>query len=384
MDILHRNDIEKLIERTDGLRVSILLPTQKAGDAIQQNAIRLKNLIKEAESQLVERGLRQPEAEQFLAPARRLVQDNLFWQEQEQGLALFLSSDWAQHYRLPLDFEPLVILGEHFYIKPLLPLLGNGGRFYVLALSQEQPRLFQGTRYGLQETDLEAAPAGLDQALRYDDPERRVQFHTTTRGPGGKGERPASFHGQGGPEKDEKKDILRYFHKVDQAVSRLLAGHELPLVLAGVDYLLPLYREANTYPHLVEAGVTESMEALDPQTLHTQAWKIVQPLFARARQEAAEQYKVAAHTDQAANTIQEIVPAAVRGRVAHLFVEIDQRQWGRFDEQVQVHAEPQTGDEELLNLAALHTLLNSGAVYAVDADDMPDETSVAAVFRYEM
>jgi len=313
-----------------------------------------------------------------------LIQDNLFWQEQEQGLALFLSRDGAEHYRLPLNFEPVVVVGEHFYIKPLLPLLGDGGRFYVLALSQARPRLFQGTRYGLEEMDLEAAPAGLDQALRYDDPERRVQFHTTTRAPGGKGERPASFHGQGGPEKDEKKDILRYFHKVDQAVSRLLAGQEVPLVLAGVGYLLPLYREANTYPHLVEAGVTESMEALDPQALHTQAWEIVQPLFATARQEAAEQYKVAAHTDQAANTIHAVVPAAVRGQVAHLFVVIGQQQWGSFDEQVQVHAEQQPGDEELLNLAASYTLLNSGAVYAVGVDEMPDETPVAAVFRYEM
>ncbi len=384
MDILQRNDVEKLIERKDGLRVSIFMPTHKAGDAIQQNPIRLKNLVKQAETALHERGLRSPEAEQFLAPARRLIQDGLFWQEQEQGLALFLSHDWAGHYRLPLDFNPLTVVGERFYIKPLLPLLGNGGRFYVLALSQDQPQLFQGTRYGLEEIDTQAAPAGLDQALRYDDPERQVQFHTTTRGPGGKGGRPASFHGHGAPEGDEKEGILRYFHQVDQAVSRLLGGQEAPLVLAGVGYLLPLYKEANTYPHLVEAGVEKSMEALDTQTLHAQAWEIVQPLFASTRQAATEQYKIAAHTAQAANTVQEIVPAAVHGRVAYLFVAIGQQQWGRFDGQVQVHTEPQLGDEELLNLAAAQTLLNGGAVYAVDPDEMPDETPVAAVFRYEM
>jgi hypothetical protein len=33
-------------------------------------------------------------------------------------------------------------------------------------------------------------------------------------------------------------------------------------------------------------------------------------------------------------------------------------------------------------LAAIHTYLNSGTVYAVTADELPDEGPVAAMFRY--
>jgi hypothetical protein len=38
--------------------------------------------------------------------------------------------------------------------------------------------------------------------------------------------------------------------------------------------------------------------------------------------------------------------------------------------------------EDLLNLAALHTFLNGGVVYAVEPDAVPSNQSVAAVYRY--
>lgn len=37
-----------------------------------------------------------------------------------------------------------------------------------------------------------------------------------------------------------------------------------PLVLAGVEYLLPIYRRANTYPYLLDGGVTGNPEGRRP------------------------------------------------------------------------------------------------------------------------
>jgi hypothetical protein len=44
-----------------------------------------------------------------------------------------------------------------------------------------------------------------------------------------------------------------------------------------------------------------------------------------------------------------------------------------------VHDPPQTGDEDLLDLAAVQTYLNGGAVYAVAHDRMPAAAPVAAI-----
>jgi hypothetical protein len=49
---------------------------------------------------------------------------------------------------------------------------------------------------------------------------------------------------------------------------------------------------------------------------------------------------------------------------------------------VQIHQGPETGDEDLLDLAALQTLSNSGAVFVASPEETPDGELLAAVFRY--
>jgi hypothetical protein len=388
MDILTRDELRALTKKPDGSCVSIYMPTHRVGAEIQQDPIRLKNLLAEAEEHLLTRGLRTSEAKELLEPAGRLLQDGLFWQRQSDGLALFLSPEAFRYYRLPFDFKELVVVSDRFHVKPLVPLFGGDGQFYVLALSQNEVRLLQGTRYSVSEVDLEGVPTSLAEALRYNDPEKRFQFHTSTLTPGGKGGRPAIFHGHGVASADDPKEyILRYFHRVDEGLRDLLRDEQAPLVLAGVDYLLPIYREANTHPHLVDEGIEGNPEELRAEELHEQAWAIVQPLFLAAQKDAAAEYKQLAGTgsEQASGDPKEIIPAAYHGRVETLFVAIGLQQWGTFDPAanvVQLHREVKAGDEDLLDFAAVHTLLNGGTAFAVEPDKVPDEALLAAVFRY--
>ncbi|MCE2699419.1 MAG: hypothetical protein PX483_08355 [Nostocales cyanobacterium LE14-WE4] len=66
---------------------------------------------------------------------------------------------------------------------------------------------------------------------------------------------------------------------VDSALHKKLRGEKAPLILAGVEYLLPIYRQANTYPYLAETGITGNAEILKMQELNHAAWEIVNPLF---------------------------------------------------------------------------------------------------------
>jgi hypothetical protein len=64
----------------------------------------------------------------------------------------------------------------------------------------------------------------------------------------------------------------------------------------------------------------------------------------------------------------------------------DLQRWGTFDREtgeVQVHEEQEAEDVDLLDLAAVHTFLNSGAVYVVDAGNVPGDAPVAALLHYE-
>lgn len=395
MNTLTEGDLRKLVEQCKRMCISIYMPTERAGKEVKQNPIRLKNLLVEAEKRLVEEGVRVSEAQELLGSARVLLRDSLFWQYQSDGLVLFLSSDTLRHYRLPLNLEQLVVVSDRFHIKPLLPLLSGDGRFYILALSQGEIKLLQGTRYRVDEIELEDVPRSLAEVLKWDDPEKRLQFHTSTQTPGADrapsaigGMRPAIFHGHGVASADDPKDyILRYFHRVDEGISEVLRGQQASLVLAGVDYLHPIYRKANTYPHLVDDGIEGNPEELSAEELHRRAWPVVHPLFQADQKDAAAQYKqlASAGSKRASSDLNQVISAAYHGRVETLFVTTDLQRWGIFDpnsNEIELHEETRAGNEDLLDLAAVHTLLNGGTVYAVEPEKVPGETALAALFRY--
>lgn len=326
-----RDEIKALVEKPSSLCISIFLPTQHAGPPVRQNLIRFKNLLQRAESLMVQGGLSAEAAREVLKPARKLEDDEDFWRHQSDGFAIFLAPDVFRYYRLPLKVEELVVVTDRFHFKPLLPLLSGDGQFYVLALSQNGVRLLQGTRYSVKEVDLQTVPQSLDEALRYDEMGKPTQFRGSTGRGGGTSpsSQPGAFHGQGSPETDDvKQSISQYFHQVDHGVREFLQAQRSPLILAGVDYLLPIYQEANHYPHLVEEGLPGNPELLKPEELHDQAWQIAQPYFLKAQQEAADRYQELVGIGQASNNLQEIVPAALYGRIESLFVATGAHQWG--------------------------------------------------------
>jgi hypothetical protein len=130
-----------------------------------------------------------------------------------------------------------------------------------------------------------------------------------------------------------------------------------------VDYLLPIYREANTYPHLLEEGIEGNPDRLSGQELHDRAWALVGPRFDRKQKQAADQYRQLAGTGRTASELEQVVTAAHRGEVETLFVALGRHRWGRFDAEagrVEEHEPPQPGDEDLLNCAAVHAQRHGG------------------------
>ncbi len=386
MTLLTVDELRNLVEQPQGLCVSIYMPTYQAGD-IQQNPIRFKNVIRKAEELLVENGLSQTEALKFLEPAREIDTSD-FWENQNEGLAFFLTEGVFRYYRLPLNFQELVVVTDRFHLKPLLPLLTNDGQFYVLALSKNHVKLLECTRYTVTEIELEDVPQSMDEALQYDETAQDGQFRIATSkgGTNNSFQQPGSFHGQGSPDRDRiQRDLLQFFHRVNDGLKKYLVGKKAPLVLAAVEYLFAIYGEANSYPHLLGEGIKGNAELAKPEELQAEGWKIVEPLFLQSWENAIDRYRELASVQKATNDIKEAVPAAYYGRVEQLFVAVGVQQWGNFDPQtntVYLHSEAEIGDEDLLDSAAIQTILNGGTVYAVEPDKVPDNAPLAAVFRY--
>lgn len=382
MDFLNKDGIQRLLKESSKPCVSIYLPIVEKGPETRQNTIRFKNAIRDAEVQL-RKMVDDDRAESLLEPAKDLLEDTRFWSQQGPGLAVYLSDDVFEYYRMPFTVRELTTVTRRFHLKPALPLLHMDIRFHVLILSQNRVELLSCTPYAADVVDLPSVPSDMADALKYDLSEKQLQFHTGTGA--GRGERSPAFHGHGVGKDDKKDQILRYCQSIDKGLREVLDDGDAPLVLACVDYVLPIYREANTYPHLMDEAITGNAEAQSRDELHKAAWEVVKPYFRKARDDAAERYLELRHTEKASSDLREILPSAVEGRVQVLFLDRDQAVWGHFDAQqneVILRESKVTGDEDLMDLTAFQTLAKGGDVYAVEREDMPEDGPVLAVFRY--
>lgn len=377
MQILTGNELKELIEKQEGLSVSIFMPTHRKGTETQQNQIRYKNMLRKAEEKLIESELRPPEIKEFLRPAYDLAGDIPFWQNQSDGLAMFVSPLSFNFYLVPINFEELVIVTNRFHIKPLMPAVSGDIEFYILAITQKKVRLIQCSQYSAEEVDLKNIPENIAESFRFDLIEKEFQFHTRMHS--------AAFQGHGGGIDDPKDDVLRYFKQVDKGLNTLIKSKHAPLVFAGVDYLYPIYKEASTYPYLMEKAISGSPEGISADELHDDAWPLVEPFFEKEKEEAIKQYKDLRGTGRASIDIKEIVQAAYHGRIGTLFVSVGMQKWGRYNpdtDEVTLRESANLNCADLLDFSAMQTLSNGGVVYAVAPHEVPDKAPMAAIFRY--
>lgn len=386
MDTLKRTDLQQLVESNGEWHISLYMPTHPVGQEQLQDPIRLKNLLAEAEKNLINYAVRRPDVQEMLRPAEELLTDRDFWQSQGSGLAVFLSKDLSRIYRLSAGFDELAIVGKRFYVQPILPLLNGNGNFYLLTLSQNQTRLFLASRDNLTEVELIDTPASMAEALQIDDLQKNLGFQTSTESSGTGRERSAIHYGQG--EENDKKELLRrYFQQVNDGILRVVENETIPMVIAGVDYLLPIFRETSTYKNIIEKDIAGSTDRQDLTELHAEAWKLAEPVFLDNQKKAIDRF-LEFHGQQnglATNDLDHAVKAAIGGRIETLIVPLGIQKWGRYDpasDSVRFDNGPTPENEDMINYAAAQTIINSGNVYAVPADQLPGGGAVAAILRY--
>lgn len=386
METLTMEDLKDLTIEHEPPCVSIYMPTSRGG-VDGGNDIKFKNMLKRAEELLSGAGHKERPIKALLAPAWHLHEDKIFWEYQADGFACFIAKDVFRYYRLPLAFPEIVTANSRFHLKPLLEILGPAGRFYVLALSKNQVRAYYCTRNGARLLRVPDLPDSLKYTLRFDEFESNM-YQEMTPSPGGRpggGRTQATFHGHGTETDRAQKDVLRYFHEIDNALHKILRAEQAPLVLACVDYMAGLYRRASKYLHITDETISGNADAMSGAELHAAAWKVVEPIFLQCRRQAFGRYEQAAANRQATTEVPEAVLASQAGLIEVLFTAVGDQVWGTFDpvtRHVEVHDSQEPEDQDLLNLIAVQVLQTGGAIWAVEANDMPTKSPVAAVMRY--
>jgi hypothetical protein len=231
----------------------------------------------------------------------------------------------------------------------------------------------------MQEVYPEDIPSRLEDTVGYDYEEKTLQYKTQIPGR-------SSFHGHGEGKDDRKEEFLRFFRDINEGLLKEIHNKNVPLVIACLDYLFPLYKEANTYHNLIQEHISCNPKDLTEKELHARALEKVEPLFSSEHEEKMAQFEQFHGTGRTSADIHEVLPAALYGKVDTLFLEKGSDIWGDYDPKTN-EITVNNGDEfphvSLSNLAAIKVFLQGGHVYLLDQDDMPDpQSKVNALYRY--
>lgn len=387
MDTITHAQLRELATAGRPPAVSLFMPTHRAGSGARQDPIEFKNLLRDAETKLIERGMRPTEARDLLKPAQDMLDDLTIWDNGQEGLAVFLSPGDFLPYRLPIAPVAQAIVNDRFHVKPLLPILADR-EFFVVAVSQHDVRLLRCTR-----TSCESIPLPKDVETKIENIREDAGEHATVtqRNAGGLGGgagqgAAGTFHGESVEVNQRHAEDVRFlFRQMEDGIRRAAEIGDAQVVLAGDIHVTPVYREVSKFKNIAEETIRGNPENVADSALHEKALEILQPVWHKELNSEQETFGNALAQGKASHNVREIVLAAMDGRVNTLFVAPEELRWGRVDEEartVELHEAESPEGEDVLDWATVRTIQTSGRVIVVSPDAVPGNGPIAAVMRY--
>ena len=306
---MNRQDLLKLQEITGYPALTITLPTHRTSPDNQQDPIRVRNLVTQATERLVsEFGKR--EIEPLLSKLDSVVAD-INYRHTLDGLVIFANQEMAQKEYLPFTLPERVIVGDTFFTRDLVFAMNRSPRYWVLVLSEQPTRLFEGTR----DTLVEVQGKG---------------FPMEHEGPGGASALPGGFGVNVSAIRDERH--RQFFRAVDGALTHVLAADPLPVVLVGVDRWVSFFNEVTAHKDAVAATLLGSYDKTSAHELAKLVWPLVEAAMAERRAQYLEELNKAVGQNKVSSTVGEVWRNAHEGRGQLLLVEEDFHFAGRLDE----------------------------------------------------
>ncbi|MFP4470673.1 MAG: hypothetical protein ACLFPE_08315 [Bacteroidales bacterium] len=385
MKSISREKFKNLAQVHEPQCISIFIPTHRVGREVNDglDALNLKNQVKNVRQILEGMHLHNREIDSLMKPIEELVDDSSIWNHMSDGLAIFRNANHFKYYTLPVFFDEFVYVADHFYLKPLVPYLNDDMRFYLLSLSLNGAKLYEGFPHQIEEISMEdLLPENLKDTVGFDYEQKSLQFRMGQSAFGH-----TMYHGQGaGSEEEQKEEIMKYLRAVNDGMIKMLHDQKAPLIVAGVEYIVAMYKEANTYHFLKDEFIAGNPEQESPVLLHQKAKELLKDHFNSTRKEKLAAFEKALSDKRASYKEEEIIPAAVNQRVDTLFVKNREEMYGTFDREKNDITEDNEKTEYnagLLNMAVIHTILNGGEVFLLEADEMPEpESKLNALFRF--
>jgi hypothetical protein len=316
----------------------------------------------------------------MLGPIDELVANPTFWTHPSEGVILFCREGNVRIFRSPTSIPELAIVSEHCHIKPLMAMLQDDGRFYVLELDDHAVHFHFGSRFVLSPVDLPDASKSREEV----DGQLESPHHADVRLTDiiGKETRRASFPAV---HEQEREKITEKFRNIDTSICKFIQEKNAPLIIIGTERLRALYAAVNHYPHLASAE-DKGMPHLKPgSSLLERAWETAGPILAQGVLKARERFDKMCGTEHAISDFTAILRACSQGRIGHLYAASDSDRWGTYDAingQVREHQPRWPEDDDLVNIAIIMALASRSEVRVLPREQIPGKEDLAALLRF--
>lgn len=272
--------------------ITILLNTHRTSPENLQDAINLKNLIKEVEQRLSEES-----SSREMAPYMEKLQDlsgAIDHYHNLDGLAIFVNQDIAEYVRLPISVEPRTVIDHTFATRDLVRAINREGSYFIMTLNQQETHLYEALG---------------PQILR----EIRGEF------PFENG--PAALSKEKAAQGLDDNLLREYFNKVDKAFQEVHKTNPGEVVLVGTERNIGYFYEVTDDDRCIITTWPANFENGKTKKLGEEVWERVQNVTEERRARALEELSQATGQKTLASSLDEIWELVQQGRGDLLVVE---------------------------------------------------------------
>ncbi|MDI9490306.1 MAG: hypothetical protein GX145_04245 [Clostridiaceae bacterium] len=353
------NELKVMLKETqnsEGPKISIYLPTSRMLPESQQDAIAFKNLIQDVQLQLQEKYNRRV-WEPIISKLDQLQRDSLFWSHSKDGLAVFADEKIFETFRVPQSFEQKAIVQNNFFIAPLLDITIIQGD-YLIDLSKDRLKIYEieGTKARVLEQD--QIKTSFPDLFDDFDSNSNVNFGSY------KGKTKSTFHGHRARPEEQEKDRQKYFHYIDQQLTKLVKVNEPHVILAGTADTVSQFQHVARGKFYFEKTIEKPFEALNHKEQEQAVTDILKPYIKSLEEAEINNYGFQKSRDKVVFEPEKILEYAEQGQVA----------------QIIISKKYSAKAEEKMNEIIAKAIQTDATVHLADEDRFKDR--LAAVLRF--
>jgi len=306
--MITKQDIKKLQEHQGYPCVSLFIRTHKTMPEKLQDPIRVKDMIKEATEKL----FAEFEKGEVLDLVKAL--DNLSSQidytNSLDGVALFVSRDFARAYIMPFVAQSKIVIDKIFATKELVRGMSISKPYWVLSISHKPARLFKGQGSHLVEVidspELVQNMQGFPFQLNYEvTSDREKEAY-------GVGDLDASYLSH---------QLDQFMHQLDDQLAKKLVHEHLPLVIMGTPKNRAEFEKITKFKKDIIAQIEGDYTHLSVPEIENIVNKHMAEYFAKEEARTIANFTEAVGKEHCVFGIKDVWRQALNGKIRALIIE---------------------------------------------------------------